>query len=98
MNLLFKAEYNLCCAFLRAFATETTQFLAPFESSMKPKSRDSPTQACPENAVASTPMGNSASTNDVSHPIGKLMTYCQPVSSYINPQLENLLVVMQFLL
>ncbi|XP_066149300.1 AP2-associated protein kinase 1 isoform X1 [Euwallacea fornicatus] len=56
-------------AFNKAFATETTQFLAPFESSLKPKSRDSPTQTCGENVVTA-PMGSSASTNDVSHPIG----------------------------
>lgn len=54
----------------RAFATETTQFLAPFESSIKSKARDSPTQSCGEDAVIA-PMGSSASTTDVSHAIGK---------------------------
>ncbi|KAH1018870.1 hypothetical protein HUJ05_006555 [Dendroctonus ponderosae] len=56
-------------AFNKAFATETTQFLAPFESSMKSKARDSPTQSCGEDAVIA-PMGSSASTTDVSHVIG----------------------------
>ncbi|XP_050316221.1 BMP-2-inducible protein kinase isoform X1 [Anthonomus grandis grandis] len=56
-------------AFNKAFATETTQFLAPFESSIKTKSRDSPTRACGEDAVIA-PMGSSASTCDVSHPLG----------------------------
>ncbi|XP_076264349.1 numb-associated kinase [Rhynchophorus ferrugineus] len=56
-------------AFNKAFATETTQFLAPFESSMKPRTRDSPTQACSDDA-ATAPMGSSTSTCDVSHTIG----------------------------
>ncbi|CAG9768190.1 unnamed protein product [Ceutorhynchus assimilis] len=57
-------------AFNKAFATETNQFLAPFESSMKSKNRvDSPTQACAEDAVMA-PMGSSASTCDVSYAIG----------------------------
>ncbi|XP_030761493.1 LOW QUALITY PROTEIN: AP2-associated protein kinase 1 [Sitophilus oryzae] len=56
-------------AFNKAFANETTQFLAPFESSMKPKTRDSPTQACSDDTVTA-PMGSSTSTCDVSHSIG----------------------------
>ncbi|XP_060520244.1 uncharacterized protein LOC132698277 [Cylas formicarius] len=58
-------------AFNKVFASETTLFLAPFESSIKPRPRDSPTQACTNEVTKQmAPMGSSASTTDVSQPLG----------------------------
>lgn len=51
-------------AFNKAFASETSQFLAPFESSLKPKTTDSP----PINEESNRqllPIGSSVSTTDV---------------------------------
>ncbi|KRT85556.1 hypothetical protein AMK59_766 [Oryctes borbonicus] len=56
-------------AFNKAYASETSQFLAPYESSIKPKGSDTP-----PNEITKMPMvppGVSASTTDISHPIGR---------------------------
>lgn len=54
-------------AFNKVYASETSQFLAPFECSMKPRSSDSPTEMC---TGPMAPPGSSASSTDVSHAIG----------------------------
>nr|XP_023024483.1 uncharacterized protein LOC111512577 [Leptinotarsa decemlineata] len=56
-------------AFNKTYASETSQFLAPFESSMKPRSNNSPTEPEDLNRILA-PMGTSASTTDLSHPLG----------------------------
>ncbi|KAL1502386.1 hypothetical protein ABEB36_007533 [Hypothenemus hampei] len=56
-------------AFNKAFATETTQFLAPFESSLKQKANDSPAQSCSEETVVA-PIPGSVSVTDVSRGMG----------------------------
>ncbi|KAG5899354.1 hypothetical protein JTB14_036843 [Gonioctena quinquepunctata] len=56
-------------AFNKAYASETSQFLAPFESSMKPRSNTSPTEPEDTGRILA-PMGTSASTTDISHPLG----------------------------
>ncbi|XP_044268991.1 serine/threonine-protein kinase sel-5 isoform X2 [Tribolium madens] len=52
-------------AFNKVYASETSQFLAPYESSMKPRSSDSPELI----KGPLVPPGVSASTADVNHPI-----------------------------
>ncbi|KAJ8944739.1 hypothetical protein NQ314_009392 [Rhamnusium bicolor] len=57
-------------AFNKAYATETSQFLAPFESSIKPRNNDSPAQTGSDDVNRPlAPMGTSASTTDISHPM-----------------------------
>ncbi|XP_018577181.1 AP2-associated protein kinase 1 [Anoplophora glabripennis] len=56
-------------AFNKAYATETSQFLAPFESSIKPRASDSPTCSGEDVNRPLAPIGTSASTTDVSHPM-----------------------------
>ncbi|KAJ8919930.1 hypothetical protein NQ315_006459 [Exocentrus adspersus] len=56
-------------AFNKAYATETSQFLAPFESSLKPRASDSPTDTGEDVTRPMAPIGTSASTTDVSHPM-----------------------------
>nr|XP_022917982.1 AP2-associated protein kinase 1 isoform X2 [Onthophagus taurus] len=59
-------------AFNKVYASETTQFLAPFESSKKPKQDDDVTSPTGDNLtkMPMVPLGVSASTTDVSHNIG----------------------------
>ncbi|KYB28782.1 AP2-associated protein kinase 1-like Protein [Tribolium castaneum] len=52
-------------AFNKVYASETSQFLAPYESSMKPRSSDSPEMI----KGPLVPPGVSASTADINHPI-----------------------------
>lgn len=52
----------------RVFANETSQFLAPFESSMKSKVNDSPPLTGELSKIPLAPLGSSASSMDVSHP------------------------------
>ena len=52
----------------RVYASETSQFLAPYESSMKSRSSDSPVQEVTARGPM-VPPGVSASTADVNHPI-----------------------------
>ncbi|XP_049819668.1 AP2-associated protein kinase 1 isoform X2 [Aethina tumida] len=61
-------------AFNKAYATETSQFLAPFESSIKPRgggTDDSPSSggSPADSGRPMVPMGSSASTTDVSRPM-----------------------------
>lgn len=64
------ALLNFLTFFSRAFASETSQFLAPFESSIKARtSGDSPTTTTDINRPLA-PLGTSASTTNVSHIIG----------------------------
>ncbi|KAL3285274.1 hypothetical protein HHI36_019384 [Cryptolaemus montrouzieri] len=53
-------------AFNKTYASETTQFLAPYDSSIK-KSEDSPTQMEDYSSNAKAPMGSSVSTTNVSN-------------------------------
>ncbi|XP_063910148.1 AP2-associated protein kinase 1 [Zophobas morio] len=55
-------------AFNKVYASETSQFLAPYESSMKSRSSDSPVQEVTARGPM-VPPGVSASTADVNHPI-----------------------------
>ncbi|KAI4470594.1 serine/threonine protein kinase [Holotrichia oblita] len=55
-------------AFNKIYASETSQFLAPYESSIKPKGNDSPPSDITK--MTMVPPGVSASTTDISHPIG----------------------------
>ncbi|CAG9824548.1 unnamed protein product [Phaedon cochleariae] len=57
-------------AFNKAYATETSQFLAPFESSIKSRSNNSPTEDETTTNRILAPMGTSASTTDIVHAIG----------------------------
>ncbi|XP_028132528.2 uncharacterized protein LOC114327995 [Diabrotica virgifera virgifera] len=57
-------------AFNKAYASETSQFLAPFESSIKPRSVTSPTESCEDPNRTLAPMGTSASTKDLSRAMG----------------------------
>ncbi|XP_056630202.1 BMP-2-inducible protein kinase [Diorhabda sublineata] len=53
-------------AFNKAYASETSQFLAPFESSIKARSIASPAESTEDLSRTLAPMGTSASTTDVS--------------------------------
>ncbi|CAH0546099.1 unnamed protein product [Brassicogethes aeneus] len=58
-------------AFNKVYTTETTQFLAPYESSKPRSSADSPTlQGSGDVVRARVPIGSSVSTTDVSHAVG----------------------------
>lgn len=52
----------------RIYATETSQFLAPYESSMKSRTSDSPVQSDAIRSIL-VPPGVSASSANVNHPI-----------------------------
>lgn len=56
-------------AFNKVYATETSQFLAPYESSIKTRSSDSPPEL-PSTDFQMAPPGCSASSTDVSHAVG----------------------------
>lgn len=51
------------------YASETSQFLAPYESSMKSRTSDSPPMQSDVARGPMVPPGVSASTADVNHPI-----------------------------
>ncbi|KAB0791983.1 hypothetical protein PPYR_13944 [Photinus pyralis] len=53
-------------AFNKVYATETSQFLAPYESSIKPRNNESPPEL-PSGDFQLAPPGCSASSTDVSH-------------------------------
>lgn len=53
----------------RVYAIETSQFLAPFESSIKPKTTDSPMQTGEFSRLPLAPPGSSASSDEINHPI-----------------------------
>lgn len=55
--------------YCRVYATETSQFLAPYESSMKPRSNESP-PTVPASDFPIAPPGYSASSTDVSRTVG----------------------------
>lgn len=50
------------------YATETSQFLAPYESSIKPKGVESPAHTADFNVLPLAPPGSAASSSDVSIP------------------------------
>ncbi|KAK5640382.1 hypothetical protein RI129_011193 [Pyrocoelia pectoralis] len=53
-------------AFNKVYATETSQFLAPYESSIKPRNSESPPEL-PSSDFQMAPPGCSASSTDISH-------------------------------
>ncbi|KAF5290296.1 hypothetical protein FQR65_LT11630 [Abscondita terminalis] len=56
-------------AFNKVYATETSQFLAPYESSIKSRNSNSPPEL-PSTEFQMAPPGCSASSTDISHAVG----------------------------
>lgn len=57
-------------AFNKVYATETSQFLAPYESSIKSRTNETSPTTTDLSKTPLAPPGSSASTTDLSHPIG----------------------------
>ncbi|KAF5280987.1 hypothetical protein FQA39_LY05192 [Lamprigera yunnana] len=65
---VFCVNFSLANTALRVYATETSQFLAPYESSIKSRNSDSPPEL-PASDFQMAPPGCSASSMDISHAV-----------------------------
>lgn len=71
LRISFEFIFILFVVYFRVYAAETSTFLAPYESSLKPRINNTPPTIPDIPKVPQVPAGASASNTDINHPMGQ---------------------------